>query len=337
MYEPTDEDIYAFLLGRHVEVGEMYCSPIPHRQDDTPSFGLYEENGVVKWKDFGLSNPYGNKAINLLMYMRDLPMNKQGYAMAKEIVRREVKRGIYGQPPAKLKRGSNSKKELPLIEWSKDFTDYELAYWSRFGINRDILLAERIYALRMLAYGSRENGVASAPHDPAFLYLLQEARHRRGVAFKTYRPLTENKRDKFRQWNISNVIEGWLAFKPYCQKLKQEGRKIPLFVGLSSTKDRLVMRKAGFVGLNPTGETAWRTFALIDPIIDEIAERKVWLLDADDAGFKASQDASRELNGWEYVDMRGKLGRWKDFSDYIDTEKGNHSYEELVELLNRIL
>ena len=340
MRQVTDEDIYKYLLGPNVKVWDMYCSPIPEEyraQDDTPSFGLYEEDGVVKWKDFGLSSPYGNKAVNLLMYMRKLPMDNNGFRQAMQIINGEIKRGMYGEDVTKLQRRKTSERKLPYITWNENhYTGAELAYWLRYGITEEDLRRERIYPLDRLSWtGSDEAGITSTDDDPAYVYILREPSNDRGFAFKVYRPLTRNKRDKFRQWNVSDIVEGWISFKEEYEYWTEDQK--PIFLGTSSTKDRIVIKKCGFASLNPTGENAWRKFEAITPYLTDNFPRRIWMMDADDAGFRASRAASQDIPDWEYVDMRGRLGRWKDFSDYVDTEKGNHSYNDLISLINNLL
>jgi len=206
----TDEQLYRYLLGDQ-EVGKTYISRIPEKyrkQDTNESFGTFEKNGVIRWKDHGLASQYGNEASNLLQYMWELPLDQSGWRQAKALIEgslgRQIQLGAEGPNPPGLRRGKvRSGDCVPYLNWSEDFTDYELSYWQRYGITAQELLREQIYALRELRWANSPVKTMSTPADPAFLYIF----NRNPLAWKIYRPLNTSNQ-KFRQWNIEDVIEG---------------------------------------------------------------------------------------------------------------------------------
>lgn len=324
----SDDDIYRYICGSDIVVGNMYRSPL--RDERTPSFGLYEENGIIKWKDFGYPDSSGNKAINLLMESMGL-----GFAEAIKYANTEIKQNTTLKGSIKLKVNRESKSKLPFVKWSDIEKDYELNYWYlRYGIDRADLRRERIYSLDSLSWIGKdsETALTSVKNDPAFLYLLQEATKNKPLSFKVYRPLTERRSDKFRQFNVSGVIEGWYS---YIEERKPN-EKFGLTIICSSTKERLVLKKAGFRAINPTSEGSMGVFLRTRDLLNKLSERFVIMYDADDPGFEASRKLNKET-GWPYVDMRGKLEREKDFSDWIDPEKGGRSYDDLNYLVNSLI
>lgn len=330
----NDEQIYRYLLG-DVVIPDLYVSPLgpPYRKIDTAeSFGLYilNDDGIVRWKDFGLADQHGNRAINLLMYMRGLPMEteaqrKHSYILAKKIIEKEIKQEFFGKDFTPLKKGQRvSKGTLPFVEFSQNFTDFELDYWNRYQITEEDLKREWIYKLESLKWIGKNEGkeTLSTPEDPAFVYVFK----RNPISWKLYRPLTPIKKNKFRQWNIDGVIEG-------AHDLPE---KTDLLIITGSTKDRTVIKKLNYHSINGTAEGSYVNFILNKDKLKLIAKRIVVMHDADDAGAKTSEVLAGHL-GCEWVDMRGKLDGQKDFSDFVDKYKGNHSYKELQTIINNLL
>jgi hypothetical protein len=317
----TDEQIYKYLCG-NIDIGDMYLSPIPskYRKPDTNnSFGLYlKDDGVIRWKDYGLSDQAGYRAIHLYQYMMGFPLDGKGFYAAKNSAERELKKYFANKPQVELLKSKHyDKKNLcPFVEYDSNFADFELEYWDRFSITKEDLVPENIFSLKSLKWLDTSKVIKSEPNDPAFIYIFKL----NPISWKIYRPL--NKDQKFRQWNIEGVIEG-----------VNEGVKLKDAIMLSSTKDRLVVKKA-LKGYNYDfgNATSENSFVNLIQKKDIFGGRKLFVYDADDAGFNASVKCAMHLNG-EYFDMRGKLDGQKDFSDYVDKQRGKHSYQELRSLL----
>jgi len=320
----TDEQIYKYLLG-DVEVGEMYVSPLPlkyRKQDTNASFGLFtKEDNVIRWKDWGLSEPYGNKAINLYQYLMGFSPDDAGFRKALSSAKSEMERKFRGQQVVLKKSEYKDKSNMcPYLEYDSNFTDFELEYWGRYGIEKEDLLEENVFSLKSLRWAFSTNKTTSTPTDPGFVYIFRN----NPISWKVYRPLVSDTKYKFRQWSVEDVIEGMHNFKP-CNTC----------LGLSSTKERLVVKKAlksekGYGFLNPTSENSF--INLVKRKKEIVADRTILMYDADDAGYKASVSGATHLN-CEYRDFRNRLSGNKDFSDYVDIKKGNHSLTELKDLI----
>ena len=317
----TDEQIYRYLCG-DIEVGEMYLSPLPanwRKSDTGESFGLYlKPDGVVRWHDFGLADQDGNKAINLLMYMRNCD-----YRTACRIRDTEVAMEWKRRPFVELKKGRRALGEdiLPYVEYDDKFADYELRYWDRYKeIGREDLVHQQIYSLKSLRWGNSKNQITSTPGDPAFIYIF----NRNPISWKIYRPLNQSNQ-KFRQWGIENVVEGLHQIHP---------AEIGIFV--SSTKERLVCCKAcpEMLFLNPTGESSYIQIINRWPEIRPYARQWHIMYDADNAGYLAGETLSSHIN-IPNVDTRHM--EQKDFSDFIDKYKGDHSYNDLRTLIHNLI
>lgn len=321
----TDEDIYRYYLG-DVIVGEMYNSPVPYRRDDVPSFGLYEaDDGIIRWKDFGLPDQCGNKALNLVQHLKCLPLDKSGYFEAARLVEMEVTPGISGKG---LKQSLRRKKKLtPYIKGGIDYRPFEIEYWKRFSIDTAMLKEHKIEGLRFIGWDGveGESNIFSEKEDPAFIYWFNKD----NASWKLYRPKA-GKRDKFRTNNISGVIEGWNQLQSYGD----------ILLVASSTKDRLVLKKAlpsNKVGvINPSAEGVKRDIVNAKEELKQRFKHQVILYDADTVGYQGAKSLARYTD-FHTVDMRGKLGKEKDFSDFVDTQRGSKSYEELRSILQSIL
>lgn len=333
----SDDALYKVLLEPYfgeVVVGEMYNSPLPGRRDYTPSFGLFEKDGVICWKDFALSEVSGNKAVNLLMEMRDMT-----YAEAMDMIENEIEpQFITNSVKAyeKLRR-CRKVKTLPFVSFSRKFKPYELAYWERFQITEEELLRDQVYAMRKLTYEGSDEVLESVEGDPAFVYWFSKS----PASFKIYRPQAEPTiipreglppkviSNKFRLHNTTGVIEGWNVLPQRPSK----PTRLPL---VSSTKDRLVIKKLFQHALNPTGESSWQPLVEKKEELQRRGYHPVILYDADDPGWKATEKLMKET-GWPGHDMRGRLNGEKDFSDFVDIERGGHSYEELYNVVKNII
>lgn len=343
MRKITDEDVYRYYLG-DVIVGMMYNSPIPGRKDDTPSFQLYEKDGRIRWVDYGLTDQFGRDPENLVQYLRHLPLTNPAYFDAKRLIKSEVSVGMMGKPLTQLRRRP-SRTAIPYIK-PKDFEQFELDYWNRFSITKAELLIEDIQPISSMSWGGEGGSahVRSTPDSPAFVYWW----NRNPAAWKMYRPM-EVKKNRFRQENVDGVIEGWNSMIN-AHNLSARKKFEILFI-LSSTKDRLVVKHAYnnptvYNGINPRGERDRQDIIAQKDYLLSIADRVIILYDADDAGWTGTQ-VLMDLTGFEGFDVRGHLGTWtdpkgelvqtKDFSDYVDSERGNHSYSELLNLINSII
>lgn len=322
----TDEDIYRKYLG-DVIIGEMYNSPIPGRNDDTPSFRLYEKDGRILWKDFGLAAQFGSKPENLVQYLRGIELTPKGYYDAQRMIQKEMFRESMKPPVILQKRRKHE--GTPYVRGDFDYQRWEISYWQRFYLDAPFLMGEDVQALRFMNWSGDhdECDLKSTPEDPAFIYWW----NRSPSSYKIYRPLT-SKRDKFRQEGISGVIEGWNSM------MKQRGgEKFEVLFINEASKDRFVVKKAmGDVqrwnAINPRSCTDRQDLLANRDLIFSLAERVISLYDADDPGFKGSRTLSDQM-GCEYEDMRGVLSGEKDFSDYVDQERGNHSLNDLRELI----
>ena len=322
----TDEQIYSYFCGSDVIVNEMYLSILPpnwRKQDTGNSFGLFDcDDGIGRWHDFGLANQRddgGYTAIDLIKFMRNCDYKTACRIRDTEVANEWMRRPYPGLNKG-WKRGDGA---LPYVQYDARFTDYELRYWDRYKeIGGKELLQEQIYSLKSLRWGNSKEVTTSMPEDPAFIYIFNE----NPISWKIYRPLNKGGK-KFRQWGIENVVEG-------LHQLRQAETGILV----SSTKERIVCKHAFSANLylNPTGESSYIQLINNWPTIKPYAKRWLIMYDSDEPGYLAGEALSQHL-AIQNIDMRNKLEGNKDFSDYIDKYKGNHSYLELKTLIHNLI
>lgn len=327
----SEEDIYRYYLGDLV-VGDMYNSPI-RNNDDTPSFQVFEHRhtGRLCWVDYGLTDQFGKDPYNLVQHLKDnIPLTHKGWYDAQRLVKREVGIGMIGKPMTKLRR-RKSRDVAPYVDcsnWSSDF----MRYWNRFDLSKEELIFEDVEPLNFMSWSGPQGDahVSSDINDPAYVYWWSK----NPASWKIYRPLA-SKRDRFRQENVDGVIEGWNSM------MKSYTGLFDIFFILSSSKDRFVVKHcfndlSKYNGVNPRGEKDRQDIINKQDEIKNVSNRQIILYDADDPGWTGAQELARET-GFETYDVRGKLFGQKDFADVIDKERGNKSYRELKQRIERII
>lgn len=327
----SEEDVYKALLGE-ITIGMLYNSPIPGREDDTPSFGLWEDNGYIKWKDFGLADQYGNKPANLIQHLKGYPLTAQGFGRAMRYIRNELSFSMIGEPPTRLKR-TNRGEKLAYVK-KRSWLDFELEYWNRFSIDETFLTEEDVTPLDYLSWDGDNKIIESKLGDPVFLFWWSQ----NPASWKIYRPLGPRKY-KFRQQNIKGVIEGWNSMVRARENAPNKRFKI-LFI-VASSKDRFVLKRAfntpmQYNAINPKAESERRDILLKIDEIRASADRVIIIYDDDPTGMKCAKILAEET-GFETFNVTNKFLGHKDIADMKDTTRGNLPYDQIVETILNIV
>lgn len=268
-----DSDIYSYYFGGF-NIGNKVRSPF--RRDSVPSLIFYTYNDSVKWRDYGLSTQEGNDPVAFVMHLFDVTEKE-----ACNMIWEEMVEGC--NIPKRKKTIDFKKQKIPLVVTTKELEDFELEYWNRAMVKKPLL---DFYKIKSVASASISdiNVFESVKGDPAFYYTFSDG------AFKTYRPLTNNKSAKFRGKGNGKVMEGW-------EQLPFKGQHLIIN---KSLKDTIVCRNIGILSTNPTGEGS------IDYIRTKIREinarfTNVYILfDPDKAGIAAS-NALHKDTGWPQI------------------------------------
>lgn len=342
--------VYTYYVGEGFQLGTAYLSPLPlhvrGKRDRSSSFNIYEtRSGNLRWKDFGGGGELRGDALDFIIVMQpeiyNLPRERQ-FKAAMAFFESQIKHNRLLTPKLILQqetRHSISKRNRtdPIPHYDKEFTNSELQYWCDrpLLIARERLEARRVYGFRGIDWG---DGVKfpSTAEDPAFIYDLSEKGDM--SSWKAYRPLTKNKRYKWKSWNLSDVpFEGYYL-------LPESGE---YFMFTSSYKDGLVAERLGWVTGNPTGEGAYRSILPIQNNLNCRFDTIFILFDGDSAGISAAKNLA-ELTGWIplFLDYPIKTGKrlWfakknnlslytKDLAEVVE----NYNYRFLARLINEAI
>lgn len=346
----TKEDqykVYTYLTGKIFKLGVAYLSPLPDhirgKRDGYSSFNIYEKNDKIKWKDFGVGGEFKGDVFDFVKIMVE---GINTYDQAKDYINNMILKSrtftdqILQEQEKRYRASTVAANKEPKVYHTTEFTRWELLYWSRkLKITKPILIKNRIYGFRGIDWGS---GIfnTSTNNDPAFIYDLSEKGDL--SSWQIYRPLTKDKKKKWKSWNLKDI-----PFSGYY--LLPETNKNLIFT--SGKKDGLVLEMclndSNYSFGNPSAEGSYSNLIKQK---DEINERfdNVWVLfDGDSAGIKAATKLC-ELTGWvpiifEYPKFTGiRLKQRKENNLSLITKDvteivENYSYKYLFKILKNIL
>lgn len=299
-----DSVIYQYYFG-DFDLKSKYHSPL--RKDPTPSF-MFKNIGTsniprIIWNDFGADEIKHKDAIGFVMALEHLSRKEAVALIWKELV---VPEKVSITPPKLV-----MPIKLPYEYRDDEIQDFEMEFWDKFWIGRDLLDFYNVRSLRRLSrMGKKLWG--SEPGDPAFIYVFEPKKK-----FKTYRPY--DKLNKFRGSDNGDVIEGY-------DQLPQCGDH--LFI-TSSLKDTMTLRRCGFLACNPTSENSKKA---LYPKVRELNQRfgNVRILfDNDTPGMVSAMNLSK-ITGWEAVMIPPQFP--KDPSDIV---KNTGNYFLLSEFFSK--
>ena len=222
-----DSQIYAFYIGDFT-LTHKYNSPL--RDDPRPSFQIKRsKKGNLYWRDYGLEKQEGFDAIAFVMHLYGLSREKAVKKIWKDMI-------LSKEPIPQITLGANVSR-IPYNFYYGELRDWELEYWRNLGIGKKLLDLYNVKSLTAL-YRTDKVIWKSEKTNPAYIYLYEQIKD----AFKAYRPL-DPRGDKFRGQNNGGILEGY-------EQLPKNGKKLLI---TKSTKDILVLRRAGVISTSPTG------------------------------------------------------------------------------------
>lgn len=329
--------VFNYFVGEFEE-GVAYISPIPEdvrgSKDHNSSFNIYNNGkGKLVFKDFGSGGISGD-AIDFIRLMRD---EVDSLKSAIDFYNNRIKMSSIATQIL-LKQCSESSinkrvKAIPVPEYSTDFTDYELDYWDRLRIEKDLLIEKRIYRLERIVWSNGNYREGSVEGNPAFVW--DNSKDGDMSSWKSYYPLHPDKKKKWLSKIDTNVPgEGYFILPDLGD----------LLIITSSYKDGLVLSNVGYTCFNPSGESAWRKILKSDvnESLRKRFQRIVILFDGDDAGIKSANKFSEE-SGWEAIHLDypiipyGGTIKGREYTKDVTEIVENYSYSKLLRLLRKEL
>ncbi len=303
----TEYDIYSYYIGRKVPINTKFNSPL--RKDDDPSFGLFmaKKTRSLLFKDQG-TGIVGNcfKFVQLykqLATYRDA-LNKINKDLSLGLLERSQK-GLLVRDKYKPSRTKIAVKK-------RNFTKFDLDYWSQFCITRETLRKFNIFPISKLWINDAVSKYFYSKREPMYAYRIYNK-------FKIYRPHS-SKDNKFLNNCNKHDIQGF-------QQLKKSGE---LVIVTKSLKDVMVLYELDFSSIAANSES---TPIPKDVMLDlkKRFNRVVVLYDNDSTGVKGMIDMKKAYN---LKCIFIPLGyRAKDISDLIKKVGFNKTYTILNKLL----
>lgn len=223
------------LLSYYFGINKAGLYKSPFRSDSNPSFGIYQQNGRVKFKDFS-TNEFGG--------IYDMLSIKWGFTLVEVLnkISKDFKIDVNAKVPQVRmteiycfqKKSAETKIDIRVRKWTND----DLSYWSSYGIDISFLKKFNIYPIDYYWI----NGHMFRANKIAYSYVEYEGVEPR---FKIYQPLTKDKRYKW----FNNYKKGTISL------LNEIPTDPETVVVCSSVKDALCFwNNFGIPCISPQGE-----------------------------------------------------------------------------------
>lgn len=280
-----EEVIYMFYLGDNFCVNKFISSPFPDRSDSTPSFKLRYKNNTLIWHDFGdvKSTKYPKSVVGFVMRYFEIP----SYIEALKRIMSDMADFEYNKNILKSLddiRAKSNRVTSKGITVRKEFKDYEIEFWASLGVDLSLLQKYNVRAV-VECYIDNKLWRKTSKYDPMFAYILNEdVEH---YAFQVYRPLAEEKVNKFRDHNVEGHLFG----------LEQLPKNGDTLIITKSCKDVLVLASRGYNAICPFSEASYVHLLAILPKLFERFNHIYIMYDPDPAGIGYSQKVIEEYGG----------------------------------------
>lgn len=304
----TEAQIASYYLGIDT-IPIVINSPL--RQDNNPSLGIYSPDGVkVKYIDF--SNKDTGDIFNLLNKMWNTSLNETCRRIKEDFTKFDRHIDIHRSEPSVYsmnKVKSDSDLRCKVREWK----DYDVEYWSSYGISLDWLKYAEVYPISHKII--IKNGIKYVYGADKHAYAFVERKDNK-VTLKIYQPYNKTGH-KWSNKNDRSVIGLWT-------KVPQYGDMICI---CSSLKDSLCLScntKIPAIYLQGEG------YGMSDTAINELKRRfkHVYILfDNDNAG-KIDAEKLAEKTGFTNI-VLPDYGE-KDISDLFHKLQDKEKFKSII-------
>lgn len=308
----TEADILSYYLG----VTEVPCiinSPL--RQDRRPSFGLYSSDGIrIFYIDLATKDSGG--LFDLLGKMWNCDFKEVLSKINEDISKFCGSASIHSYTPCAVRSTSSYNKDTDLQCKVRDWRDYDIEYWTSYGITLEWLKYAEVYPISHKIVIKDGHRYVFGADKYAYAYV----EHKEGkVTLKIYQPF--NKAGyKWSNKHDNSVVSLWT-------KVPEYGEQICI---CSSLKDALCLWvNTGIPSLAIQGEG----YRMSDTAISELKRRykQVFIcLDNDKPGLKDAQKLSKET-GFTNV-VLPPFNEGKDISDLYKA-KGKDEFLRIIKPL----
>lgn len=293
-----------------LKAGQNISNPFLVEKQKTPSFNIYEDTkGVWKYNDF--KTKHSGDCWKLVMKLKGVKFNE-----ALEIIVREM----FILPPKELPSPPKKETKPPLL-FTRSFSDYELAFWTQYGITKETLDKFNVKAVstyHSVTKDGKPYSGNSKTEDPIFVYPY-------GSASKLYQPKSKNYRFKYLGVKDSGFVFGM-------EQLPDTGELVLI---TSGEKDVLSLVSHGFPAICLNSETARIPSDLVTSLKHRFDFTLV-LYDNDETGCFQSNQISKEhdLINITLPPFNNGSDSEKPLKDISDFFKIGKTSEDLIELIS---
>lgn len=285
----TDYEIFSYYMGDFT-VGKLYNSPLRH-DDKMPSFAVFRgRRGNLMFKDHGTG--LSGTAVTFVKEMKNIHTDAE--------LEKELLRIIKATAPTSTIESTREYKyrgnaDIGIVR--QEFTDVDLAYWSKFGIKQTTLDKYQVFSIKYFLCNKIVSGIYKDT-NPMYAYKVNDK-------FKIYRPFNS----KYTKWrtNLTNCdVQGYA-------QLPSGKRK--LLIITKSLKDVMVLHEMGYDAISPSSETTFIPNNMLAQLRGKYKNILI-LYDRDKTGMMKARDYSKEY-GLHAFFVHKKF-KAKDISDAVE-------------------
>lgn len=294
--------------------GKNISNPFLPDKQNTPSFNIYQcsQNNEWRFKDFATGDE--GSCFDLVM-----KLYKVSFPEAIEIINRDL--CLLLNNKVNQNHTENQSKLIKQVYSFKkrEYTDFEMAFWRKFGINIEILKKYNVAAIEVFCNTNKEGKLYTVKSESdKFIFGYDN-----GNWLKLYKPLDE-KQFRFQYLGVKEpgYIFGW-------QQLPDKSELIFITGG---EKDVMTLAAMGFNAISLNSETASLDKNIVDELVNRF-DKIIILYDNDQTGLKQSELLASKHNLHRIV-LPEIPNNGKDISDFI-AQGGTR--EKLLDIISRSL
>jgi hypothetical protein len=313
----TEKQIFDHFLKpyhnfQELKAGKNISNPFLPEKQKTPSFNIFHLNGKWWYKDFTDKYKITGDCFKLVMQLKKVNSHEALEIIAQEMFYLPLKE----LSPHRLKKETKS----PLL-FTRSFSDYELAFWTQYGITIETLGKFKVKAVSTYQSTTKDGKPYSGnskTDDPIFAYPY-------GTANKLYQPKSEQYRFKYLGEKDPDFVFGF-------DHLPEKGE---LVIITSGEKDVLSLDSHGFPAICLNSETA-NVPAVLVASLKKRFDYTLVLYDNDETGSFHSNLIARQHNliNITLPPFDGQIDTQKPLKDISDFFMIGRTAEDLTQLIS---
>ncbi len=334
------EDVFRHYIKHNWREGVNFKNPFYN--DTNPSFNIFRDrtSGTYRMKDGG-EEKYSGDCFDLVGFVYNLDSNKRNdFVEIMRLINRDLALGLsdsldeqentqltrsvqsFAITPQHYEKETKKSEPRPYKSTIQPFRESEMAYWSKYGIDKKTLERYNVVSIAEFSSISKEGNpyrYRSTTNEPMFGY--------KGDGFvKVYRPHSASPR----------FLYGGEQDKPYCFGFSQLPTKGDMVFITGGEKDVLSLAAKGFYAISFNSETSGISGEVIETLYHRF-KHLIVLFDMDKAGIKSSNSLIAKYNKYNLRRLELPLSGEKSEKDVADYFRIGYTRRDLMNLYLVIL